>query len=85
MVSTTFKYQRGFLVVPYMSSMFHNNGVVTKLDGEPICEFDDGSVCGLNFTHHLVNPLVHLKISFVIESYVTFMVNLNFKYGVTKP
>jgi hypothetical protein len=33
---TTFKYQQGFLVVPYMFSMFHNNGVVTKLDGEPI-------------------------------------------------
>jgi hypothetical protein len=75
-----------------MSSTFHNNGVVTKLDGEPICKFEefpsyenDDNVCGLNFTPHLINPPVHLKISFVMESYVTFMVNLNFKYGVTKP
>jgi len=70
---------------------------VTKFDGEPIFEFeesppplppplneDDGNVGGLNFTPYLPNPLVPLKVSLIMESCVTFMVNLNPKLGVTK-
>jgi hypothetical protein len=42
-------------------------------------------VDGLNFTPHLVNPLVPLKVSLIMKSCAIFMVNPNFKYGVTKP
>ncbi len=70
----------------YMSSMSHNNGVVTKFKGELVFKFkespldvNDGNVGGQNLTPHLINPLVPLKISFILISCVTFVVTFNFK------
>jgi hypothetical protein len=66
------------------------NSVATKFNGEPIFKskksvLDDDGVGGLSITPHLLNPLVPLKVSFIVESCVTFVVHLSFKYGVTKP
>ncbi len=36
MMLTTFEYQQGPLVAPYMYSMFHNNGGVIKLTREHV-------------------------------------------------
>ncbi len=69
--------------------MSHNNGVVIKFGSEHVFEYmeslldanDDGA-SALNFTFHLINPLVPLKVSFVIEYCVTSIMNPNFKYMV---
>ncbi len=75
-----------------MSSVFHNNSEMTKLGDELVFKSkksppngNDGNVGGLNFTPRLVNPLVPLKLSLIMESCAIFMVNPNFKYGVIKP
>jgi len=82
MVPNTFKYQHGLLVVPYISSMFHNNGgvincrekYVSKFEQSPIDD-DEGGVGGLNHTPHLVKPLVIMSLS--LESHVTFVMNIS--------
>jgi hypothetical protein len=43
MVLTTFEYQRGPLVAPYMPAMSHNNGVVIKFGGKLEFEYEDPS------------------------------------------
>jgi hypothetical protein len=66
-----------------MSSISHNNGVVIKFGSEHVLESmeflldanDDGA-SALNLTLHLINPLVPLKISFVIKYCVTSIMNL---------
>jgi len=72
--------------------MSHDRGVAIKLSDElfmnlnnspPNDENDDG--VGLNFTPHLINPLIPFKVSLVTKSCVIFMVNPNFKSMVTKP
>jgi hypothetical protein len=39
MVPTTFEYQQGPLVAPYISSMSHNSGGVIDLEEKYISEF----------------------------------------------
>ncbi len=80
MVPTTPKYQRGPLVVPYISSMSHNNGemknlgekYVSKSKQSPIND-DEGGVGGLNHTLRLMKPLVTMSMFF--ESCATSMMN----------
>jgi hypothetical protein len=40
MVPTTFEYQQGPLVVPYISSMSHNSGGVINLGEKSISKFE---------------------------------------------
>jgi hypothetical protein len=58
MVPTTFKYQQGPLMVPYLLSMPHNNGVVTNLGGEFVLELkkshlndDENGLGDLNYMY----------------------------------
>jgi len=81
MLPNMFKYRWGPLVVPYIFSMFHNNGGVTNLREKSIFEskknlaYDDESgVGGLNRTPHLMKPLVLVSLS--LEFCVTFVMNL---------
>ncbi len=74
-----------------MFSMSPNNGVVTNFRGELIFEYedspldeDDGGVGGFNRTPHLVKPLVLLKVSFILESCVIFVMNITPKPLVEK-
>jgi hypothetical protein len=69
--------------------MSYNNGVVITLSGELVFEYedtlsnDDGGVCGMNYTMHIIKPpLVILTLFLVVESCVTFVVNLNFNLGI---
>ncbi len=62
-------------MVYYTMSMFDNNEVVTNLGNEFVFEFevchpneDVGGVGGLNYTPHLVKPLVFLTISLILKS-----------------
>jgi len=78
MVPITLEYQHGPLVVPYMSSISHNNGVMNTFNDEPIFEDsflndDEGGVGGLNHTPSLVKPLVIVTMFLVLKSYVTSM------------
>jgi hypothetical protein len=52
--------------------MSHNNGLVIKFGSEHVLEYmeslldvNDNGAGALNFTLHLINPLVLLKVSFV--------------------
>jgi hypothetical protein len=81
MVPTTFEYQQGLLVVPYISSMSHNSGGVTNLGKICVSKFEEfppddeeGGVGGLNFTFRLVKPLVIVSLS--LEFCVTSMMNI---------
>jgi hypothetical protein len=67
MVPITPKYWQGPLEVPYMSSMFLNNGVEIGCKGKSTFESDEssstnitGGMGGFNLTPHLVNPLMNL-------------------------
>jgi hypothetical protein len=80
MVPTAPKYRWGPLVVPYISSMSHNNVGVTNLGKKSIFKFeesppndDEGGVGGMNHTLHLVKPLVTMSMS--LKSCVTSMMN----------
>jgi len=81
------EYQHGPLVVPYMSSISHNNAVMNTFNDEPIFEDsflndDEGGVGGLNHTLSLVKPLVIVTMFLVPKSYVTFVVNVNSNLGI---
>jgi len=62
---TTPKYHWGPLVAPYISSMSHNSDGVINLGEKIVSKFeesppnyDESGVGGLNYTLHLVKPLV---------------------------
>lgn len=87
MVPLALEYQHGPLVVPYMSSISHNNAVMNTFNDEPIFEDsflndDEGGVGGLNHTPSLVKPLVIVTMFLVPKSYVTFVVNVNSNLGI---
>jgi hypothetical protein len=59
-----------------------NNDVMAKFNGEIVSKFekstpyeDDGNVGGLNVTPYLITPLLPFKVSLVMESCVTSMLN----------
>ncbi len=67
MVPTAFKYRRGPLEVPYMSSMSHNSDAKTIYRGKFISKFEKSSstnttsgMGGLNLTPYFINPLMTL-------------------------
>ncbi len=71
-VPITLDYQQGPFVVYYTLSMFDNNEVVTNLGNEfefEVCHpnEDVGGVGGLNYTPHLVKPLVFFTVSFILK------------------
>ncbi len=65
-----------------MSSMSHNNGVMTRFCGElvfgsqksPLDECD-GGVGGLKFTPHLISPLIPFKIFPITKSCVISVIH----------
>ncbi len=80
MVLNALNYRHGLLMVPYISSMFHNSGRVTNLKEKSISELkkflaydDEGGVGGLNHTPCLVKPLIIVSLS--LEFRVTFVMN----------
>ncbi len=80
------KYWWGPLEVPYMPSMFPNNGVEIGCKGKSTFEFEGspstditGGMGGLNFTPHLVNPLMNLL--FVSKAWMLSVVNPNLNMG----
>jgi hypothetical protein len=80
MVPTSLEYQWGPLVAPYISSMTHNSGgvinlgeiFVSKSEKSPPNDYE-GGVGGLNYTLHLVKPLIIMSLS--LESCVTSVMN----------
>jgi hypothetical protein len=72
MVPTTPDYWQGPLVVYYTLSMFDNNEMVTNLANEfevEVCHpnEDVGGVGGLNYTPHLVKPLVFFTVTLILK------------------
>ncbi len=70
-----------------MSSMSHNNGVMTTFGDELISkdsfsDDDEGGTCGLNHTPSLVKPLVIVTMSLVTKSYVISVVNIDSSLGI---